>query len=410
VSTVKKIYLRSIFLLILAIFFGLGVYAYGAQSGSIVLVGDVLSYKQREIWKRIFELAGGDLAEIVVISAAHERAKLYGGYAVRALTRYGPLVELLPVAVSFDEFKTDYREAVHDPELINRVQRADVVFFVGGSPKRLSTVMFNKKGSPTPLATAVRDVYTKGGVIVGGIPGAKGADTYIDAMQALLRGEVEEERLYQGLSLLEEAWYIDQQISSPGRFIETVVAMRQLRMGYGIGVSVDSAAVIRNGYLEAVGESGVFILDLSSTTSSDKDELNIKGGRISHLVDGDRLDLTTLQVTPNRETLDGFEIDPNAVNHQPMLDGRMDTVNMLTYRSLATLLGNTLDGESKETLGVAFPDGLNENDRGFQFRFYVRNDTRGWLTTRFGDDLHVAHNIYLDVIPISKNKTSNLMQ
>ncbi|MCB1809507.1 MAG: hypothetical protein KDJ99_31390, partial [Candidatus Competibacteraceae bacterium] len=183
-------------------------------SGTLLLIGDVLSFNQRIVWQRIFELSGGDAADIVVIAAAHSRAKLYGGYAQRALSRYGPFVELLPLAVSPAEFNTHYRQAAHNPELVEQVQESNAVFFVGGAPQHLAEVMFSETGSPTPLAMAISQVYAAGGVIVGGIPGAAGAYTDIDAMRVLKQGQVPNNQLYQGLGLLAEGLYADQHFFS----------------------------------------------------------------------------------------------------------------------------------------------------------------------------------------------------
>ena len=67
------------------------------KTGTLILIGGVLSLKERVVWTRIAELAGG---EAVVIPAANERPRLYGNYAVRGLTRSGLFARLLPVAVS----------------------------------------------------------------------------------------------------------------------------------------------------------------------------------------------------------------------------------------------------------------------------------------------------------------------
>ncbi|NIQ74373.1 MAG: hypothetical protein GWN80_02285 [Gammaproteobacteria bacterium] len=87
--------------LLLLLLFGVSISGLGAdknKTGTLLLVGEVLSFKQRAVWKRIFQLAGSEAADVVVIPAANARAKLYGSFAQRALSRYGPFVELLPLA------------------------------------------------------------------------------------------------------------------------------------------------------------------------------------------------------------------------------------------------------------------------------------------------------------------------
>ena len=68
----------------------------------------------KRVGKLIFDLASRNLSDLNIIGAANPRAKLYGGFAQRALERYGATVELLPVAVAREEFGVPYRQAVGD--------------------------------------------------------------------------------------------------------------------------------------------------------------------------------------------------------------------------------------------------------------------------------------------------------
>ncbi len=410
-TAAMRVYSKLLVLLFVLGFCTRAAIAAEAKTGTLMLVGDVLSFKQRVIWKRIFELAGGDAADIVVIAAAHERPKLYGGYALRALLRYGPFVELLPVAVSPNEFNTHYRHAVRDPDLVKQVQQANAVFFVGGAPQRLAKVLFNEDGSATPLATAVSQVYAAGGVIVSGIPGPGGAQTGIEAMSVLEQGHLPEQQLYRGLRLITPGWYVDQHFFSAGRFAETLVLMRQLAITYGIGVGANAAAVIKGRQLEIVGDGGVMIINLAGATTATGDTgFNLKGARLSYLDNGDRIDLGTLQIAPDPNKLDAFEIDPSAVDHQPLIENRKVAADMFAPNRLVELLLVALDNEHKQTIGLAFRKGANKNDRGFQFRFYAGDDTIGWLTAESGSERFTAQNIYLDISPLTRRQADDLMR
>jgi cyanophycinase len=383
------------------------------KTGALILVGDILSYNQRAVWDRIAERAGGPIADIVVVAAANSRARLYGGYAVRALSRYGSSVELLPIAVSADEFDNDYRQAVRDPDLVQGVQNADAAFFVGGAPQHLSSVLINQDGTATPLATAIEQVYENGGVIVGGILGPGGAHTGLEAASVLEQGSLPERDLFRGLGLIADGWHVDQHFFSPGRFAETLVAMHQLAGDYGIGVGQNTAAVIENDQLEVVGDGGVIIIDLTSATAdSGSMGFDLKGVRLSYLDDGDRMDLSTLEIMPHSRKLTEFEIDPEAEGYLGVDEVGTVVADMFVHGRLTELMVTALDGAGKDAVGLTFREGPNKsgNDKGFLFRFYTGDDTFGWLSTLSGSERYTARNVYLDIMPITRRQAENLMR
>ena len=383
------------------------------KPGTLLLLGDVLRYNQKSVWKQIFKHAGGEQADIVVIAAAHKRAKLYGKFAVRALSRYGPFVELLPLSVSPDDFNNNYHKVIHDPKIIEQVREADGIFFVGGSPQRLTKILFDNNHSLTPLAKAVRNVYSTGGLIVGGIPGQIGVNTDSNALLALQQGKIAQDDLYQGLDLIPEGWFVDQHFFSTGRFAKTLVAMLQTGKKHGISINTDSFVIFKDNQFEVYGESGAVIIDLSNVKISKLSDkgLDIKAVRLSYLTDGDRFDLDTSQITIQRDTLEGFEINPNTDDHQPLLDNLTTTaVNLLAQHGLVELMSIALDSEEKQTIRFAFDKEAEKSNMGFKFRFYTGEDTRGWLTTRFKTDKYITLNILLDINPITLSEVTKSVQ
>ncbi len=410
----NRIYRKFVAMLFFSCLVGsISTYAGSSNSGVLMLQGEVLRYNQYAVWRRIFELAGGNQANIVVISAAHDRAKLYGEFATRALIRYGPFVELLPLSLSTDDFDKDYRQVVGDSKIIEQVREANGVFFVGGSPQRLAKVLLDSDNASTPLADVIREVYASGGLIVGGIPGQFGVNTGIDAMLALKQGRIAQENLYHGLDLIAKNWFVDQHFLSPGRIAETLVAMHQTGKVYGIGIYADSAVIFKSNQLEVMGEEGAVIIDLSNAITLASDVgINLKGIRLSYLVDGDRINLSTMQTTRLAETIVEFYVDPNADDHQPMLSNQSVSINndLLTQHRLTDFMSLALDSEEKQAIGFVLGEKAERNDNGFKFRFYTGKDTSGWLTTRFSTDKYVIHNIYLDISPVSRTDTTKIVQ
>ncbi len=386
---------------------GPAINAEDATPGTLILIGGVLSLKQRVVWTRISELAGG---EVVVIPAANERSRLYGNYAVRGLTRSGLFARLLPVAVSPDEFNSHYRQASRSPDLVEQVRDADAVFFVGGAPQRLAKVLFNEDGSATPLAAAIEQVYADGGIIIGGIPGLAGAHTGMDALYVLQQGQLPEQQLYRGLGLIDEDWYVDQHFFVAGRFAETLVTMHQRSVDFGIGVGPNAAAVIRDDELEVIGEAGLVIVDLSRATSAVDDAgFNLKGVRLSYLGDGDRVDMRTARISPHSSKLDGFEIHPSPDGQEAVRENSLVVDDVLAGDHLVQLLVAALDGEGNQSTGLAFHQRRERRAGGFRFRFYAASDTAGWLSVGSGGERYTALNVYLDVTPLSGERAFGLL-
>ena len=371
-------------------------------AGTVILVGDVLPFNQRNVWRRITEQA----PELVVIAAASERPKLYGGYARRALERNGAYAEVLPVALDAAEFGIDHRNATSDSALAEMVREADGVFFVGGAPQRLASVLIHADGSPTPLGNAVADAHAWGGVVVGGIAGSVALSTGVDAFEALASGRVPSTALHRGLGLIDGDWFIDQHAFSAGRLAEILVAMRQLGVTRGLGIGANTAAVVRAGRVEVIGDEGMLVIDLSSAGSGTgfREGFRLAGARISYLESGDRLDMSSLAVTPSAAKEAGFEIEP--VSHATQTSGEeRPVVEDLSARGgLQRLLREALDGARREAFGVAFPEGAAGDQRGFRFRFHSMPGTAGWLCVDSGAERYTVVNLGLEVAIVRRDE------
>ena len=368
-----------------------------AGAGTVILVGDVLRFNQRDVWSRI----AGQAPDLVIIAAASDRPKLYGDFARRALERHGAFADLLPVAVDPAEFGIDHRRATGDPVLAGKVREAGGVFFVGGAPQRLAEVLFRDDGSPTPLAAAVAEAYAAGGVIVGGIPGPIGLFTGIDAVEALEKGRISPDRLHRGLGLIAQGWLVDQHAFTAGRFAEILVAMRQLGIMRGLGIGADTAAVVEGGQVEVVGDEGILLFELSGGRgeSGAAGGFRLAGARLSYFEHGDRFDMSSLEVEPAAAKLDGFEVGPGAGDRQPLERSRPAADDLFARGRLLQLLHEAIDGPRSEAFGFVFPQGVGGGGRGFRFRFHPRADTFGWLSARSGIERYTIVNLGLEITP-----------
>ena len=366
-----------------------------ARTGTLVLVGDVLRFNQGEVWDRIARSA----PDLVVIAAANDRPKLYGAFALRALQRHGAFAELLPLAVEVAEFGVDHRRAVADPALIDGVREASGVFFVGGAPQRLARVLVGGDGPPTPLGRAVAEVHATGGTVVGGIPGSVVLSTGVDALEALAKGSVPPGQLFRGLGLAPEGWFIDQHAFSPGRLAEILVAMRQLGIAHGIGIGPDTSAVVVDGKVEVIGEEGILLIDLGRDRAARvfPAGFRLEGARVSYLEQGDRFDMSTLEVTPAGAKLDGFEIEHHEEDDGAPDDDRPMAVDLFARGQLLRLLVEALDGTRREAFAYAFPEGAGDDARGFRLRFHSVPGTVGWLSVDSGRERYTIVNLGLEI-------------
>ena len=371
-----------------------------ARPGTLVLVGDVLRFDQSVVWNRITRSA----PDLVVIAAANERSKLYGGFAVRALERHGAFAELLPLAVDFAEFGVDHRRAVAAPTLIDRIREASGVFFVGGAPQRLAEVLVASDGSPTPAGNAVADVHAAGGTVVGGIPGSTVLSTGIDALEALAKGRVPSGQIVPGLGLAPEGWFIDQHAFSPGRLAEILIAMRQLGIAHGVGIGPDTSAVMAGGEVEVIGEEGILLIDLGERPAARDfpDGFQLEEARLSYLESGDRFDLSTLEVTPAASKLDGFEMEHQEEDDAAPDGDRPVIVDLFAPGQLLRLLREALDGTRREAYAYAFPEDPDDDTRGFRFRFHSLPGTAGWLSIDSGMERYTIVNVGLDIAGVRR--------
>ena len=368
-----------------------------AADSLVMIVGDVLPLKNQVVWRNLARLSERRTGENFIIAAAHDRPKLYGSFTQRAYQSYGKEAELIPLAKEFQEFSTDFRYLTQDPDLIGKISDAGSVFFVGGEPQRLSEVLIQRNGKPTGLANAVRDAYASGSLIVGGIPGRVIVSTETDPLHALQSGELTDDDFSSGLNLLDNEWYIDQHYFGRGRFATSLVAMHQFGMQYGVGVGLDTAAVIHGMTVEVLGNRGVVTIDLAeSSFKQTRNGLQISNVRLSYLENGDRIDMESGSVTPFSEKVNGFQLEASSKlsEKRPIASSR----EMLRPGELVRLMSEALESNSGQALGYAFHH--DNSDEGFEFRFHTRQDSRGWLSVEGDQEGVTLENIYLDIVPL----------
>ncbi|HYD98106.1 MAG TPA: cyanophycinase, partial [Alphaproteobacteria bacterium] len=296
--------------------------------GKLVIAGGEFRY-DNPAWQKFVDLAGGKDAPVVVFPTASSNGPKYGKQATENLVRLGAKAELLPVALK--RFDVNYKDAVKDPALVEKVRKAKGIYFIGGGQERITQVLYNEDGSPTPMLQAVWDAYKDGAVVGGSSAGAAIMSKMMfkdamDSLDTMKFGITPGKQVDRGLGFIGDDWFVDQHFIQRGRFARSLVAMRDFGYKYGIGVDENTAVVVTNGKdAEVVGYHGAVIMDLRNATS-DKNApyFNIKGAKLSYVAAGDKIDLKTLEITPTELKKGDLVLDPKGKDFDPYVTEAKD--------------------------------------------------------------------------------------
>lgn len=379
--------------------------------GYAVAIGGALKGDNDEVWGRMVELAGGRGARFVVFATASDNPEQSGRRVVDLLQRRGAVAEHIPVAPQLKWVDLD--KAVRDESLLETVRAAQGIFFAGGSQDRIVDTL-NPRGEATPMLEAIWDVYRRGGVVAGTSAGAaimstvmfRDALNVIDVMKGQLRDGKEVDR---GLGFVGPEVFIDQHFLKRGRFGRMIPLM--LAKGYklGLGVEENSAAVVHGDEVEIIGGKGAMLVDLAGVRTDPKvTALNLTGAKLTYLDRGDRVRLSTREVTPSPRKLSGERLDPNSPGYKPEFNTQPFFVDMLGDSIISNAMAFLIDSSQRELRGLSFdpkaPPSDPLADLGFSFRLYKGPDSLGWYSDVQGADEYTVANLYLDISPVRMSR------
>ncbi len=255
---------------------------------------------RRPVLRAFVEACGGAGARIVVVPTASslgpEITEVYR--ATFGSLGAGEVTEARPTS----------RAEADDPELADRVRRADGVFMTGGNQLRLSAVV-----SDTRFGDALHAAHRDGVAVGGTSAGASVLSTHMVAFGT--GGATPKQRMTQlaaGLGLL-PGCVIDQHFEQRNRYGRLLSLVAQSPSLLGIGVDEDTAAIVHEGrWLSVAGRGAVTVVD-GHAVRSDADAakrttpLLVSGAVLHVLPTGARFDLV------ERCLLDGpAQVDPAA--------------------------------------------------------------------------------------------------
>jgi len=271
----------------------------GGPVGPVMVIGgaeDKLG--ERIILSRFVELAGGDQAQIVVISTASSLGDAATDLYRHLLGRIG--------ARTITGLRPETREEANDPQAVAALTSATGIFMTGGNQLRLSSII-----GGTALGAAILDAHGRGVVVAGTSAGASAVATHMMAFGS--SGATPKHRMAHvsvGLGLLVNV-VVDQHFEQRTRLGRLLAVVAQSPSLIGLGLDEDTAAVIdANDILEVIGRGSVTIVDGSDVitdafrTTGHK-PMMVSNARLHSLPAGYRFDLRARRVLP-------LDVSPNA--------------------------------------------------------------------------------------------------
>ena len=231
--------------------------------GTLVAVGGNEDKKDdMVVLRRIIGEVKGEAKRVLVIAAASREPVETSRPYLRAFEDLGiPHVRALDL---------QSRREVEDRRTEERLHEADIIYFTGGDQLRLADAL---RG--TRALDVMRARYADGAVIAGTSAGAAAmSETMLSsgkAEEGLNKGNV---RTDKGLGLLPHT-IIDTHFIQRGRFSRLIEAVTHEPGLVGLGISEDTAFVVREGHLlEVVGSDNVVVVDGHEIGHSNKEDVD----------------------------------------------------------------------------------------------------------------------------------------
>jgi cyanophycinase len=150
------------------------------------------------------------------------------------------------------------REQTTDPEILERIQAADVVMFTGGDQLRLTSILGGTKLHDIILDKYQNEEFIYAGTSAGAAAASNNMIYQGSSQEALLKGEV---KITSGLSLIQNV-IIDTHFVQRGRIGRLFQAVVGNPRVIGIGLGEDTGLLITNdSRMEAIGSGLVILVD-----------------------------------------------------------------------------------------------------------------------------------------------------
>lgn len=399
----------------------------GGESGTLVIAGGAVRADNQAIFRAFLDaMSDSTSGNIAIISAASGEPMKSATSFSDTLRTYGVAEErisLVRLAVRDDETTADVDESqwsvnARDATEIKKIVQADAIWFAGGDQSRLTAVLYDKTGQPTPMLEAIRERLSAGAALGGTSAGAAiMSDPMItggDPMAALLENGRAGEPLTmnRGLGFFPFG-LVDQHFDARARLGRVAVAVSQFppERRIAFGVDENTALVYRfdDTTVSVVGAGNVTIVDARRAIWSRVDNrIGIDGLVLSVLSPGDRLTMRTGEFRPasySKPTVGNeyHDFEPNAGGGMAVPTGRLS--RMLGEQLLDNSGSTKIESYSfniSETSKEAQSNADKANADGVLYRFVQTPDSVGyWGYNSDGASRYTIMNVEFAISPFS---------
>lgn len=218
--------------------------------GTLVAVGgNIDKSAQMEVLNTILSLPEGDTRVVEIIPTASNEPEETARVYTDAFRRIG--------AQHVGVMNIQERRQANDPDLVQRIIEADVVFLTGGDQLRLTNLL-----GGSDVLKALLGHYQRGGVIAGTSAGAVAMSQSMiyegEERLGMRKGTV---KVTAGLGLIRHA-ILDSHFTQRGRFKRLLEVVTGHPGMIGLGLDEDSGVVVKDGVrLLAIGSGVVVVVD-----------------------------------------------------------------------------------------------------------------------------------------------------
>jgi cyanophycinase len=220
------------------------------QSVLVAIGGNEDKEKDLDVLKQTILLSNKKEPHIELITTASSMPKETGVSYIAAFEKISAKnVKLMDIRT---------REQTGNPEYVERLKNADVIFFTGGDQLRITSTL-----GGTPILETIKSRYFNEKCIIAGTSAGASAmsETMIyegEICEALCKGKVQ---LTSGIGLVKNV-VIDSHFIKRGRFSRLMDIVTTNPGTIGLGLGEDTGVVIRQGHLlESIGTGLTVIFD-----------------------------------------------------------------------------------------------------------------------------------------------------
>lgn len=233
--------------------------------GKLIIIGGAERRdEEQRVLKKIAAELTGDRRLLIITAASYEPEGTAAEYT-RIFHDLGvPTVEIADIR---------QRSDAEQPELVERCERADAIFFTGGDQLRITSQM-----GDSPMFRCMKERYEAGTMIAGTSAGAAAIPhTMIVGGPGDESNRISTLSMAPGLGLLDDV-VIDSHFAERGRMGRLIGAVMQNPRNLGIGIDESTAIVVTRGkHFEVVGPGAVYVVDGAGITYSGLSEENAEG-------------------------------------------------------------------------------------------------------------------------------------